>query len=394
MRKLLLIDGNNFAFRSAFTVQQLSYGGQPTNLIFGFLKNYISLIKNYENYQAIVCWDGGYAERLALSTKAVEDKIIDSSYKQNRRDAKNAQSEEDKKKLEDFFRQMDILKNILDFTNLTQNWIKGFEGDDLIASYVKKYKSECDIVIVSSDKDFFQLLDKNVVIFDAIKKQTYTIDYLQREFGLEPYQWVHLAAFTGDGGDNIIGVRGFGEKTAMPFIKQYKTYQGVLEQFKSMVEPYRSQFPDVAGVPYSGVRLALDEKKIKKPPFKKVILSALEQERVVELAYKLKLMKDDVEIGDIKERPSDLMSLEHALGEFGLKTLIPEIQVFSNEVTSPEVVKTALRIVTGGVPQKIYKCSKCHKEFMSNSDMNECAVCRGVVQEKPKMQITEQMTLF
>lgn len=87
------------------------------------------------------------------------------------------------------------------------------EGDDVIYYVTKLFKEKNKVFIASNDKDFIQLLDENVVIWNQTKKQAYTKKMFDMEYGIDISNFVRYRAVIGDTSDNIKGVRGFGEKT-------------------------------------------------------------------------------------------------------------------------------------------------------------------------------------
>ena len=218
---LLLIDGNHLCHRVYWTHTSLSYGGKPTGVLYGFLKSLISFKKQYPDYVFVVCWDGGYERRKQESIDAVNRGIILSSYKENRRQGEISED------LESMFSQKDELQNILYNTKIIQSYVKGFEGDDLIYSYVMKNVGG-NTIVVTGDRDFYQLLKDGVELYDPIKKETWTRSSFINKYGFDPELWVDVGAISGDKSDNIIGVDGWGEKTALKYVKEHGNADAVL----------------------------------------------------------------------------------------------------------------------------------------------------------------------
>ena len=165
--KLLLIDGNNLAFRVYWTHRRLVYNTMPVGLLFGFFKSLISLKKSFSDYNFVIAWDGGYERRLKESEEAVEKGMIASTYKANRRDG------DIDPEIAIMFEQMPTLKEALQFSRVLQITIDGFEADDVIYSYSKNNKDGENLVI-TSDKDYYQMISDNTSIYDSMKSTLWT----------------------------------------------------------------------------------------------------------------------------------------------------------------------------------------------------------------------------
>ena len=235
--KLLLIDGNNMSHRVFWTHQDLQYKGQYTGLIFGFLRQLIFLRKKFPDHFIVVAWDRGYVRRKAESLLAVASGIVPSAYKEPREKAKDDASQEKKDALESLNTQMDQLRDdILPLVRCTQAIMTGIEADDLIYSYCKLMKKwGGQAVIVSSDKDFYQVLSlgPEIVIFDAMKEETWSDERVNMEFNFSSSLWVDFCSLTGDKGDNIFGVDGWGPKTAGDYIRQYGCIENIMQAVKA-----------------------------------------------------------------------------------------------------------------------------------------------------------------
>ena len=407
---LLLIDGLNFAFRSAYTAQGITAKGKPIHLVFGFLRTFVYLMKTIEKdnpeskIDKIICWDSGrYDERMRLSEEGVKRGIIDKTYKQARREKKQNASEEEKMEMRDMRRQLEVLQEILQQTNIHQITIEGEEGDDVCASYVEQYKNEYNkVYIVTSDHDHYQLLDENVFIYDAIKRKMHGLDTFKSEYNIEPWQWVDYCAFLGDTGDTILGCNGFGKKKALPYIVEYKTLDGVYKYFHQLTDDIREKYPDIELTDdirekypklttsiCSGIRIALEKRTLKKLPFPKVVLNAIEQEEKVRLAYKLKKMRTDLTL----ERPFDISTEECILTdifkEYKFFTLLKEIDYFLNNKIENKKINRVITTLQGNISNnRMYKCPHCNKTFMACSNIGECPECGNQLEDKKIIQPT------
>ena len=188
----------------------------------------------------VVCWDSGYDERLRISSKAVEDGIVPKAYKQERREAKAMQDEEERLAGQNFAKQMEIAKEVLKNTVIGQASIPGEEADDLVGSYAKKYAKDFDeVLLVTTDRDYYQLLEGNVKIYNSGRNEYKDVSFLKEEYNLDSgSQWVDVGALAGEsgaGGDTIYGVPGIGYTTAAKFISQYGTLDNLLNTVKGAI---------------------------------------------------------------------------------------------------------------------------------------------------------------
>jgi DNA polymerase-1 len=236
--KLLVIDGNNMSHRMYWAHKELSYNGRCTGLLYGFFRGLIALHKDYPDYFRVIVWDRGYNRRLEESTRAVQDGIVPEAYKQNRRDKAEeaAEDPEAARVREEISEQMDEVKEALNFVRCLQVGIDGTEGDDVAFSYAKQNQANGgDTVIVSSDKDFMQVLDDRICVYDAMKQEKWTKERFKVEFEFDPALWVDVGALEGEEGptkDNIFGVPGWGPVTACKYVREW----GTLEQIIAVLE--------------------------------------------------------------------------------------------------------------------------------------------------------------
>lgn len=329
--KLLLIDGNNLAARAAFANNDLSVvlpsspsedlhpddalSGQefPTGVMHGFFRSLAMLRQSHPSHYIAIVWDGGNDRRVLVTRKAMTDGILHDFYKANRKRG------EVPPELEAFFVQKPEIQRAISLTNIPQVVIKGEEADDVVASYVARYSGECDEILVhTTDKDYYQLLSHNVTLLRA--DETFSMQEFEEAYGLSPSQWVDVGALMGDSGDNIFGAPGWGEKTAMAAIKLYGSVDGFYKAMHLEFDQLRVEHPDLSGealqglldiktpkgkvkyslvgegTPFTGVAKAMESGKVKKP---RSSLSALMFERRVRLAADLKKMVVDIAVPEL-----------------------------------------------------------------------------------------------
>jgi len=236
--KLLLIDGNNMCHRVFWAKRKgkggnaglLSYKGREVDVLYGFFRQLIHLNKKYPDYFPVVAWDRGYARRLAESQAAVEQGIVPSAYKQPRKEAQ--EEKKDDEEYQSLMEQMEQVADSLKFVKCLQVAMDGFEADDIIFTYARTYADwGGKSVVVSTDKDFFQVIDDSTVIYDAMRKEVWTRERFEMEFGFPPHLWVDAGAIMGEVGkskDNIFGVDGWGPKTAYAYVREHGNVDAII----------------------------------------------------------------------------------------------------------------------------------------------------------------------
>ena len=209
--RLLVIDGNSIANRAFYGIKLLTTkDGRYTNAIYGFLNILLSLLKECQPDEVAVAFD--------LKAPTFRHKMYD-GYKATR----HAMPEE-------LAQQMPVLKDVLDAMNIPRYELAGFEADDLIGTISRKCESAgWDCVVATGDKDSLQLVTEHttVKLISTRMGQTTTKDMTPESFrevyGFAPIHIVDLKALMGDASDNIPGVPGVGEKTAMALIQKYQS---------------------------------------------------------------------------------------------------------------------------------------------------------------------------
>lgn len=201
----VIIDSNYLCYVQKFALSEgLSYRGGRTEIIFGFIKTILDLSRKFETNKFIFCWD---------SKKSLRREIYP-LYKSNRR---NNLTEEEEESNRIAYAQFDKLKTILPkmgFNNVFEE--EGYESDDIIASLVMD-GALGRTVIISSDKDLYQLLEWCSLC--NYRGAAYSKEMFVREYGIEPCRWKDVKAISGCSTDNVKGADRIGEKTAIKYLK-------------------------------------------------------------------------------------------------------------------------------------------------------------------------------
>ena len=217
MPKLMLIDGNSLVNRAYYGVRPLSApDGTPTNAVFGFLNILQKLLDDEAPDALCVMFD---RREPTFRHKHSE------AYKATR-----------KPMPDDLAAQMPVLKDVLDALGIERRELSGWEADDLLGT-VSRIGAEqgWECVVVTGDKDALQLVGEHVRVLNVKTRmgQTETVDYtperFREEYGFDAPRMVDLKALMGDTSDNIPGVPGVGEKTALELVRKYGSLAGVYE---------------------------------------------------------------------------------------------------------------------------------------------------------------------
>ncbi len=221
--KLMAIDGNSILNRAYYGIRPLTTrDGLYTHAVFGFLTTLLRLTAEESPDAVCVTFD--------LHAPTFRHKA-DAAYKATR-----------KPMPEELRQQVPVLKEVLDALNIPRYELEGWEADDLLGTMSRKCGAagwEC--VVVTGDKDSLQLIDEHtkVKLVSTRMGQTTTVDYteavFQEKYGFAPIHMIDLKALMGDASDNIPGVKGVGEKTAMGLIQAYGSIDRLYAQMPEIV---------------------------------------------------------------------------------------------------------------------------------------------------------------
>jgi len=210
---LIILDANNIAHMAKHSMGGLSWKEMETGVIFGFLSMVKTLAKKFNSCQFAFCWDSSRATSLRRK--------LDSRYKATREVEKTW--EEKKLDMISLMQFTQLQSEILPAMGFKNNFSSlGHEADDLIASLAINNrwngKRSGSKVIVSSDEDLYQLLDY-CYIWHPRTKELVTKENFKLLYGIEPRQWIDVKCLAGCPGDNVVGIAGVGEKTAIKYMK-------------------------------------------------------------------------------------------------------------------------------------------------------------------------------
>ena len=217
MKKIILVDGNNLMFRSyyatAYTGNFMKNSkGDPTNALYGFVSMINKIIEEEKPEYMVVAFDIGKNFR--------HEKY--EQYKAGRIETP-----------EELKVQMPRAKVLLDAMGIKHIEVENYEADDIIGTISKMAydDKEFDALIVSSDKDLLQLINEEVEV-KLLKTKgyiRYNPDSFEADYGIKPIRMIDLKALMGDPSDNVPGVKGIGEKTALKLLQEYGTLENIYE---------------------------------------------------------------------------------------------------------------------------------------------------------------------
>ena len=218
MEELILIDGNSLLFKAFYATSytgnyMVNRNGIPTNGVYGFARMVEKIISTNPKY-VIVAFDYG--------KKTFRNELLD-TYKAQRKETP-----------QELVPQFALAREYLTAHNITWYEVEGYEGDDIIGTLVDfGEKNNLKVSVYTGDKDANQLISPQTTIYRTVKGVTeldiYNEETLLDKYGLKPDQFRDFLGLMGDSSDNIPGIKGVGEKTALKLLHQYGTIEGLQE---------------------------------------------------------------------------------------------------------------------------------------------------------------------
>lgn len=288
--KIVVIDGNSIANRAFYALPLLSNDeGYYTNAVYGFLTMLLRMLDEEKPTHILVAFDAG---KTTFRTEGYKD------YKGKRLKTPGELSS-----------QFPLIKELLDAFDIKHYELNGYEADDIIGTITREAEEKgFTSIIVSGDKDMLQLASDRTTIALTRKGITevdlYTPKEIMDKYGLSPAQIIDLKGLMGDTSDNIPGIPGVGEKTALKLLHQYHSVEEVLAHAEEI----------------SGKKL------------KEKIMSHMDDARMSkELATILRQAPIELSIDDVNYVPYDRKRVEQALIRFGFKTILQRLGMDSAE---------------------------------------------------------------
>ena len=247
-KSLTLVDGSGFIFRAYYALPPLTRNdGTPINAVMGYCNMIWRLIAETKTSSLAVIFD--------TASKSFRNEIY-AEYKANRSEAP-----------EDLIPQFSLIREATEAFNIPYIELKGYEADDIIATYSNQASNEgWTVDIISSDKDLMQLVNDNVKMVDPMKMVNIGREEVLKKFGVYPEKVIDVQALAGDSTDNIPGVPGIGIKTAAELINEYGDLETLLGKAEEIKQPKRREnlinYADLARISMKLVTLSKDIKEI------------------------------------------------------------------------------------------------------------------------------------
>ena len=282
--RLILVDGSGYIFRAYHALPPMTRAdGTPVNAVYGFsnmlMKLMDDLLDKNETELIAVIFDAG---RVTFRNEIYPE------YKANRDETP-----------EDLIPQFDLIRDATRAFNVAAVQMKGFEADDLIATYARMGKEQgLKVTVVSADKDLMQLVDDDIEMLDPMKQRIIGPEQVIEKFGVLPEKVIDAQALAGDSSDNVPGVPGIGVKTAALLLGEYGDLETLLARAEEIKQPKRRQnlieFADLARVSKQLVTLKNDvpiEETLEsfgwRPPDPDTLLNWIEDQGFKTLARKV-----------------------------------------------------------------------------------------------------------
>ncbi len=371
MERAILIDGNNLLFRSyyatAYTGNLMKNSkGVPTNAVYGFINMINKILKEEEPKYVLVAFDKG---------KNFRHKMYD-NYKAGRIETPH-----------ELLNQFPLAKEFLNYKGIKYLEIDDYEADDIIGTFSKMADEDknYDATIISSDKDLLQLISSDVSV-KLLKQKDYIYyneESFKLDFGFDPIHIIDLKALQGDKSDNIPGVKGIGEKTALTLIQKYNTIENLYNhideikgklQEKLIVDKENAIFSKTLATIYKDINFDLDFKdlELKEEDLNK-LLSFYEELEFYSFIKNMNIKKEekiDIKLKDIKElnskefafylemdgenyHNSNIIGMSIYDGEYSYYLTEEEIlnnkDIFKNKVFSYDIKKSIVHLNKYGI---------------------------------------------
>ena len=258
-KTIYLVDGTSYIHRAYHAIRNLSNSqGLPTNAIFGFTRMLMKLLDDKSPEYGAVTFD--------VKGPTFRHKIF-KDYKATRPPMP-----------EDMAVQIPYIKQVVHGLNVVVLEKQGYEADDIIGTIARLGQDQgFNVVIVSGDKDFRQILSGNTVMWDSMNDKLTDSSTIRRDYGIEPEQIIQVMALSGDTSDNIPGIPGVGEKTAISLIQQFSSMENIFEHTDQITGPsLRSKLEQFKELAYLSEKLVtinravplditLDDLRLKSP---------------------------------------------------------------------------------------------------------------------------------
>ena len=381
MKKLIIIDGKSVFYRGYYAMGNLSKSdGTPTGGIYGFAVIALEIVKEIQPTKVVVAWD-------KAKTATRKRKEIYPEYKAGR-----------VKPPEDFFTQIPLLERLIKALGWGFLECDDYEADDIIGTLARQAdeetdsgKEEWDTVIVSSDLDMLQIVDNNTRMYRLLKGfselEEMDVPAVEEKYGIKKNQFLDLKSLKGDASDNIPGVPGIGEKTAVQLLNQYDTLEGIYGHIDEITGATQKKLIAGKDLAFMSKKLAtiMTDAPVKLSDVPDLIINPKRVENALKyLEFNSVLRKFVADINAIRENPlSDLkimsdVDAEKELAEISAKQKDEAIDA-TKDAHAPQKIYSTKDfdgvIVRGDIKKEMHQNSNLAEEILSGKkkywDLNQ-----------------------
>lgn len=347
-KKLAIIDGKSVFYRGYYAMPNLSTkDGTPTGGVYGFAALALELIKKFDPEYVAIAWD-------KPKTNIRKRLEIYPDYKAGRKAAPP-----------DFYAQIPILHDLLKAFGWPLYELDDYEADDIMCTLARKAEKDgLETMLITSDLDALQCIGKHTHVY-ALKKgfsniERFDIEYFEQKHGIEVEQFLDLKSLKGDSSDNIPGVPGIGEKTAVQLLQEYKTLDGIYENLALIKDSVRKKLE-------AGKELAYLSKKV----------AVLYDDAPVPL-----------ELKDMDTRDLDVRALKVLLTQLEFRSLLRNLPEYMQVVDDGEVELPGLQTAAGEIkPLKTIHVTKLEQieKVKLKGEVVIHAICAGAHGRDPSV---------
>lgn len=365
-KKVYLIDGSSFLYRAYFALPYLSTSkGLPTRVVFGFLKMINKILSDHKpDYISIVFDPKGPTFRHKMLTE----------YKIKRPPMPN-----------EIITQLPYVNRLLEVMQIHTIVQDGFEADDVIAALSLANKDKYDVIVVTSDKDLYQLTEKGIKIWHPQKERFIDAQTVKEILGVAPSELTDYLALCGDAVDGIPGVKGVGEKTALKLITEFGNLENIYNNIDKLPERLQKLLIEYKNMAFLSRELC------------KLSIDRIPDVQIEDMS--LKPFRKDALFDLLKELEFYDIIKELDVGEM-VNMFVPDAETYDKAdikgenvfllFTQDEMGKEYLLFTENG--KKIYKLDKNYSEFFE--DIKQKQVFTSDAKKLIKFLIANKIPLF
>ena len=273
--KLFLIDGTALLYRAyyAFIRNPLINSKQEnTSAIYGVINSFISLVDKMESRYIAIAFD-----RAAPTFRHLDY----AEYKANRPPMPD-----------DLRSQIAAVIEFFKLIKVPDVGADGYEADDALGTMGTHFGDDFEIVYVTSDKDYCQLVDENAIMYDPMKEQILDADFVREKYGVDAAQFIDYLALVGDSSDNIPGVRGIGPVAAQALLNSFAGIDEIYENIENVDKKYQKKLIENKETAYLSKHLAtiVRDAKIRMPAREELLFDPQNMRKAIELLKRYEIM--------------------------------------------------------------------------------------------------------